>query len=138
MPDAPPLYTLRLPVRWGDMDALGHVNNAVYLTYFEQARIEYLRSLSDDPWPGYPERGPVLVAADAVFKKPVVHPATVVVRLFGGEPGRSSFPLDGELTVEGDEETVYATLRATIVWVDHAVGRSVPLPDVLRQRLAPA
>lgn len=134
-----PLHTLRLPVRWSDMDALGHVNNAVYQTYFEQARIELFRRWAEGSghdWPGAPEAGPVLVAVEAQFKKPVVYPATVVVRVTAGEPGRRSLPLDCELTVEGDEGTVYAAGRTVLVWVDRATGRAVPLPDLVRQRLA--
>lgn len=135
MPD--PLYTARLPVRWSDMDELGHVNNAVYQTYFEQARIELFETWADEGqgWPGAPETGPVLVAVEAQFKKPVVYPATVVVRMTAGAPGRTSFPLDCELTVEGDEQTVYATARTTLVWIDRATGKPVPLPDALRRRL---
>ena len=135
-----PLYTARLPVRWSDQDALGHVNNAVYQTYFEQARIDWLRSLAGDghDWPGAPETGPVLVAVEAQFTRPVVYPATVVVTVAGGQPGRTSLPLDYVLTVEGDPDTVYATARTTLVWIDLASGRAVPLPESLRQRLADA
>ncbi|PAP76114.1 acyl-CoA thioesterase [Rubrivirga marina] len=133
-----PLYTARLAVRWSDMDELGHVNNAVYQTYFEQARIELFERWAGDgeAWPGAPETGPVLVAVEAQFKKPVVYPATVVVRLTAGEAGRTSLPLDCELTIEGDEGTVYATARTVLVWIDRATGRAVRLPDAIRQRLA--
>ena len=136
MPD--PLYTLRTPVRWADHDELGHVNNAVYMTFFEQARIEYLAGLADGgtPWPGPQTEGPVLVAAEVQFKRPVVYPATVVVEVTAGEPGRSSLPLDCRLTVEGDEEATYAEARTTIVWVDRSTGRPTPLPDALRQHAA--
>ena len=131
------LHTSRIPVRWSDMDALGHVNNAVYQTYVEQARIEWMQALAEDgqPWPGAPTAGPVLVAVEAQFKKPVVYPATVVVRVFGDGAGRTSLPLDCELTVEGDEDTVYATARTTLVWINLDTGRATRLPDVLRQRV---
>jgi acyl-CoA thioester hydrolase len=136
MPD--PFHTVRTPVRWSDMDALGHVNNAVYMTYFEQARIELFQQWAEPggEWPGAPETGPVLVAADTQFKKPVVYPATVIVRVTAGEPGRTSLPLDCELTVEGDEDAVYATARTTLVWVDRTTGRAVPLPETVRRQLA--
>ena len=135
---ADPLHTCRIPVRWSDMDELGHVNNAVYQTYYEQARIEWMQALAegDHAWPGAPDAGPVLVAVEAQFKKPVVYPATVLVRVTAGEIGRTSLPLDCELTVEGDEGTVYATARTVLVWIDRATGRAVPLPDAIRQRLA--
>ena len=129
-----PAFTLRLPVRWGDQDALGHVNNAVYMTYFEQARIEYLASLAPDgaAWPGPETQGPVLVAANVTFRRPVMYPATVVVEVTRGEPGTSSLPLDYRLTVEGDSATTYAEARMTLVWVDRATGRPTALPEMLR------
>ncbi len=135
--DDAPLYTARLPVRWADQDELGHVNNAVYFTYFEQARIEFLQGIeAGRPWPGPQDAGPVLVAAEAAFKRPVVYPATVLVDVFGGEPGRTSAPLVCRLTVEGDEGTLYAEATTTLVWIDRTTGRPVPLPDALRARLA--
>lgn len=127
------LHTTRLPVRWGDMDALGHVNNATYFTYFEQARIEALDRLLPGSWTE--DAGPILAAIRCDFKRPIVFPATVIVRVFGGEPGRSSFPNTYELSVEGDEETVYATAEATLVWVARATGRPTPLPEALRDAL---
>ncbi|WP_412061349.1 acyl-CoA thioesterase [Rubrivirga sp. IMCC45206] len=136
MPD--PLFTARIPVRWGDQDALGHVNNAAYLTYFEQARIEWLRSLADDAgdWPGAPTSGPILAAADLQFKRPIHYPATVVVTMTARPPGRTSAGVDAEIRVDGDDETVYATAGTTLVWVDYASGRPTPLPDALRARLS--
>lgn len=135
MPEGSLLHTARIPVRWADMDELGHVNNAVYFTYLEQARIELLQRLGEDRWPGAPETGPVIVAAELTFKKPVVYPATVLVHVYGGAPGRTSMPLDNVVTVEGDEDIVYLEARTTLVWVDRATGRPTPLPDVLRRHL---
>lgn len=133
-----PLHTARLPVRWSDMDELGHVNNAVYQTYYEQARIELFQQWAEsgNGWPGAPETGPVLVAVEAQFKRPVVYPATVLVRVFASDVGRTSLTLDCELTVEGDESTLYATARTVLVWIDRSTSRAVRLPDAIRQRLA--
>ncbi len=133
MPD--PLYTVRVPVRWGDQDALGHVNNTLYLRYVEQARIEFLESLADGGWPGAPDSGPILAAAELQFKRPIHYPATVVVSIHSAGPGRTSFPLDSVLSVEGDEDTVYAEVEATLVWVDRRTGRPTPLPEALRAAL---
>lgn len=119
------------------MDELGHVNNAVYSTYFEQARIEYFQHVADgQPWPGAPDTGPVLVGVEASFKKPVVYPATVLVHLYAEEAGNTSLPLRCVLTVEGDEDTVYAEALTTLVWIDRSTGQSTALPDVLRERAA--
>lgn len=132
-----PLSTLRLPVRWSDMDELGHVNNAVYHTYYEQARIELFRSWAEPGagWPGAPETQPVLVAVEAQFKRPVTYPATVVVRVLPGGVGRTSLTLDCELTVDGDDDALYATARTVIVWTDRGTGRATPLPASIRERL---
>lgn len=127
------LHTARLPVRWGDMDALGHVNNAAYLTYCEQARIEALDRLAPGIWTE--EAGPILASIRVDFKRPIVFPATVLVRVYGGEPGRTSFPQTYELLVEGEEETTYATAEAVMVWVEGSTGRPAPLPDALRDAL---
>lgn len=126
------LHTTRVPVRWGDMDALGHVNNTVFFRYFEQARIEALTEAFGGAWPE--GGGPILAATSATFRRPVRYPATAVVRAYGGPPGRTSFTHLYELRLEGDDETVYASCQARLVWVD-ADGRPTPLPDAIRRTL---
>ncbi|HLA63330.1 MAG TPA: thioesterase family protein [Rhodothermales bacterium] len=129
-----PLHTTRLVVRWGDMDALGHVNNAAYLTYFEQARVEALGRLGVAL-----STASMLVIASAsvAFKRPVTYPATVEVRVFAGPPGGSSFPTRYELRVEGDDR-LCASGEATVVQVDAATGRATRLTDALRAALEAA
>lgn len=127
------LHTCRIPVRWGDMDAYGHVNNANYFRYFEQARVEWCEGL------GYPVRpeageGMVIVTAACTFLIPVSYPATVVVDLFVGEPGRSSVMSWYELRVEGDER-LYAEGSSKMVWMSQATGKSTPMPEDLKAHL---
>ena len=114
------------------MDAYGHVNNAVYFRYMEQARVDLLERL------GMPidtaTQGPVIVHTACTFHLPLNYPGEVEVRVFGGPLGRSSIPTRYELRKVG-EETLYATGEATIVWIDVSTGRSVPLPDALRTAL---
>jgi len=115
------------PIRWGDMDALGHVNSTVYFRYMEQARMEWLHALQPDGQ-AYRETGPVIVNASCTFIEPLVYPGEVEVRMYLGELGRSSvgsfydLALDGKKCAEG---------AAKIVWIDLATGRSVPLPDAV-------
>lgn len=122
------VFTSTLTGRWGDMDAFGHVNNAKYLTYCEHARIEWLHSLgmSAESQDG---TGPVIVTADLTFLKPLVTPAEVVVELYAGQPGRSSFMTYHEIFSEG---VLYCTCAVKIVWVNYAEGRSVSLPESYR------
>ena len=124
------VYTTRIPVRWGDMDAYGHVNNTVYFRYFEQARCEWIAQMGFPVTPQEPS-GPVIVNASCTFLAPVNYPATVIVKMYVGEPGRSSVMTWYELFVEG-EERVYAEGGAKTVWMDTRTGRSVPLPDAMR------
>ena len=130
------LHVTRIPVRWGDQDALGHVNNARYFTYIEQARIEWLEALADgEAWPNAADGGPILASASMDFRRPVVYPATLVVETFAARAGRTSFTLRSELRVDGAEGVV-AEASAVVVWINASTGRSTPLPDVIRQALA--
>ncbi|MGH8727634.1 MAG: acyl-CoA thioesterase [Burkholderiales bacterium] len=119
-----------IEVRWGDMDALGHVNNAVYFRYMEQARISWLTGLRSDIF--MREEGPILVAARCNFIRPIVYPATIAVSCTVGELKRSSFPIIHEITLANDVSVRFAEGEVTTVWVNYKLGKSVPLPEWLR------
>jgi acyl-CoA thioester hydrolase len=114
-------------VRWGDMDNLGHVNNATYFSYFEQARIEWLDEI------GVSLReatGPVVMTASAVYLRPVVYPADIVIQMTMHSPKRSSFMVDYALI---QDKTSMVTGETKIVWIDYQKEKSVPLPDLIRE-----
>lgn len=123
------LFTTRIPIRWGDMDAYGHVNNTIYFRYMEQARIEALENLGFlcDP----SKDTPVIVNAACTFQLPMVYPGTVELRMYTDHVGRSSFMTWYELGLAGDDK-IYAEGSAKVVWMNPATGKSVPLPDWLR------
>lgn len=126
------LFSLKLPVRWGDLDANGHVNNAKYFTYLEQARIAWLESQNaqntDDG------QGPVIAQTSCSFLRPIPYPETLDILVYAGPPGRSSFPTFYEI-FGGAERTKYAEGQAVMVWVDRNSGKSQPIPDTLRKSL---
>lgn len=124
------LITSRMPVRWGDMDAYGHVNNTVYFRYLEQTRVEWLEQMGSAVSPDNAE-APVIINAACTFMLPVNYPATVIVRMYGGEPGRSSLMTWYELLVDGDER-IYAEGSSKVVWMNPQTGKSVPLPEAVR------
>ena len=136
-PDGPPLHVARVPVRWGDMDALGHVNNMSFVRYAEQARVEVLDALGPD-WTAGADGGPLVVALRAEYRRPVVYPAVVLVALHVGHVGRTSFRLDGVMALEGDDGPAVARVDATLVWAARATGRPAPLPDAVRRSLTAA
>lgn len=122
----------RVLVRWGDMDALGHVNNARFFTYCESARIRYFEALEIEGLAGRASPGPAVVTATCNFLRQVHYPATVEVGVRVSAIGRSSFTLD-YLILRGDE--VVADGSSVVVWVDYDAGRSIPLPAALRARI---
>lgn len=127
------LHTSTCPIRWGDMDAQGHVNNTVFFRYMEQARIEWLEGFG---WgQGNASHAIVVVKAACTFLLPVVYPGVVETRVYGGAPGRSSAETWYEMRVQGSE-ALCAEGSAKLVWVNAASGRSTPLPEALRAALA--
>ena len=124
------LHVTRIPIRWGDMDAYGHVNNTVYFRFMEQARVEWIEEMNFPVRPG--GSGPVIINAACTFLIPMNYPGTVEVRTYGGAPGRSSVQTHVEMLIDG---TLYAEGSAKVVWMDTQTGKSVPLPDELRALL---
>lgn len=127
------LFSTKIDVRWGDMDAIGHVNNTEYFRYMEHARINWFNSIGVRL--AQNNQGPILVAASCTFLKPIVYPATVAVSVDTGQPGRSSFPVDHTIWLESDPSVKFAECQTTLVWVDYATGNSIPLPDEMRKLL---
>ena len=123
-----------IPVRWGDMDAMGHVNNTVYFRYLESVRIEWFRSIGCIPEPT--GVGPVIINAFCSFIRQVEFPGDVLVRHYAGEVGRST--IDTFATIERLDQpgVVHASGGATVVWTDFAAQKSVPVPDWVRELLA--
>jgi acyl-CoA thioester hydrolase len=131
MPDTPAApFIERIAVRWGDMDSMGHVNNAKYFTYCESARMAYFRAVRmEEHYSG--RFGPALAAAQLNFRRQVRYPSTIEVETRVVEVGRSSFKMEYTLIQAEDGERV-ADGSGVIVWVDYSTGRSTPLPDGLR------
>jgi acyl-CoA thioester hydrolase len=123
------------PMRWGDMDALGHMNNVAYFRYFEQARISWFDSLGIGYQAG--SEGPVLGTINCRFVKPAVYPVTFAVSTYVGKPGGKSFVMFHELLDKADPSCVFAECLATMVWIDVSQGSSRPLPDWMRAQIQP-
>ncbi len=124
-------HEMVVPIRWGDMDAMGHVNNTVYFRYMESVRLEWLYRVAEIPGPG--GVGPVIVNAFCNFIRPLKYPGDALVRHYVANPGRSSF--ETYLTIERTDQpgVLYASGGAKTVWIDYANEKSVPLPDAVRR-----
>jgi acyl-CoA thioester hydrolase len=126
------VFEMTIPIRWGDMDAMGHVNNTLYFRYLEIIRIEWLHSLGGAPDPQ--GQGPVIVNAFCNFIRQLEYPGDILARHYVANPGRTSF--DAFITLERTDEpgVLYATGGATTVWIDFPQQKSVPLPEWLRKQ----
>jgi acyl-CoA thioester hydrolase len=124
-------HEMVIPIRWGDMDAMGHVNNTVYFRYLEIVRIDWLHGVGGAPDPA--GDGPVIVNAFCNFYRQLEFPGDVLARHYVASPGRTSF--ETFITLERTDQpgVVYAAGGATTVWVNFPAQKSVPLPDWLRQ-----
>lgn len=127
-------YEMVIPIRWGDMDLMGHVNNAMYFRYLEIVRVEWLHRVGGKPDPS--GQGPVIVNAFCNFIRQLEYPGEVLARHYVATPGRSSF--DTFITLERTDApgVICAEGGATTVWVDFPTGKSTPLPDWLRALVA--
>ncbi|MGD9952530.1 MAG: acyl-CoA thioesterase [Burkholderiales bacterium] len=123
----------RIPIRWGDMDAMGHVNNTVYFRFMEQARISWFDRLVPET-EAWQATGIVIANASCNYKRAMTYPGTVEVRLYVGPPGGASVPTFYELRVEGDSEP-YADGAAVVVFIDMKSQRSKRIPPEIRERL---
>ena len=120
-----------IPIRWADMDAMGHVNNGSYFRYFEIVRVVWLDSV------GFPlntqGEGPGLINAFCNFFHQLEYPGDLLAKHYICNPGRSS--LDTYVTLERTDTPgkIYAAGGGRLVWVDFPRQKSVPLPERLRE-----
>ena len=129
--DAPPaLYRHELAPRWRDLDAFNHVNNSNFLTYLEEARIQWFASLRK-PWVT-DESAPLLAAVHINYKAPVPYPSELVVDLLAEKVGSTSVTI-GHRIVDASSGLLHADGYVVMVWIDRASGKPVPLPALIRE-----
>ncbi|MEN9419118.1 MAG: hypothetical protein RI988_2738 [Pseudomonadota bacterium] len=132
LPEAKKLvHEMVVPIRWGDMDAMGHVNNTIYLRYFEIVRLDWVYGLGRRVDAGAGE-GPVVVNAFVNFLRQLEFPGDIRLRHYVANPGRTS--VETYVTIERTDEpgVLYAEGGAKMVWTDYARRSAVPLPDWFR------
>ena len=122
-------------VRFGDLDAMRHLNNVVFLRYFETARIAYLRSLMPQHDPARPEADPfglIFAECHINYRSPVYFDEEVAVECSIGEVRRSAFQVLFAMRVG---ERLAAEGYGWLVGFDYAAEKSAPLPDAFREVL---
>ena len=127
------VHEVIVPQRWGDMDAMGHINNTLYFRYMEVCRLDWIFKLGVDM--GNQGAGPVIINAFCNFLGQLEFPGDIRVTLYVANPGRSS--LETYHTIERTDQpgTVWAEGGARMVWTDYQARKSAPMPDWFRQKL---
>ena len=121
-----------IPVQWGDLDALGHVNHTRFLVWMETARMTLFERVGLH-WKNQPDMGPILARAEVDYHAPVHFPAVILATVGVSRIGRTSFVLDYSLT--DSSSTPVATGRTVIVLYDYREGKTVEIPNELRTKL---
>ncbi len=123
-----------LPVQWGDMDMLGHVNNVIYFRYIESARIAYFdQLLGNNPeiWGG---EGPILAEIQCKFIRQLHYPAQLEIGTRTVRIGGRSLHLECVVFSRGEVSAV-ASSQAAIVWFNYGRQCAVKVPDPLRDSI---
>jgi acyl-CoA thioester hydrolase len=126
---------IEVPVRWGDMDLLGHVNNIIYLQYFETARIEYMvRAGLGPPGPAWRDHGFIVASLNCHYRAPVTYPDTV------SAGARVSALGDDRMVIEHAVfspklDRVAAEGDALLISYEYASGRRIPIPQGFRNAI---
>lgn len=127
------VHQMTLQMRWGEMDSMGHLNNAMYLRLMEESRLSWYKDANVAMGRPGQNVGSVMVSIYCEYIRPIVWPASVEAKLYLGAPGRSSFMTYHELWVQGE---LCARAAVKIVAIDLTTGKSVPLPEEVRAMMA--
>jgi acyl-CoA thioester hydrolase len=122
-------------VRWGDMDALGHVNNCVFFQYLECARVGYFEATGWDSRDTTPTRqGPIVVSQTFNYRRQLHYPAEVEVGVACTEVRQRSFVLSYAVFRKESEE-LFGDGSTVLVWLDFAANKAVEIPPDVRAHL---
>jgi acyl-CoA thioester hydrolase len=125
-------FVFRDDVRFRDLDGMGHVNNAVFLTYLESARIAYLEANGIGP---HPSQHMILARMEVDFRSPIAMGERVEVGVRPSRLGTKSFELQYEVRADG---RLAAEARSVLVGYDYTRGESVEIPAQWREWLEPS
>jgi acyl-CoA thioester hydrolase len=124
------LHRAPMLVRWRDLDAFNHVNNSSYLTYLEEARLQWLSHV-----PGWYDQNavPVLAASSLNYRAPIQWPAELAVELYCERLGNSSLTIAHRIVDAADRHRLYSDGNVVLVWMNPHEGKPVPLPAAIRK-----
>ena len=127
-------FTLHHPIRWGDMDAMAHLNNTLYFRLLEEARMQWFVAMGIVATGATPQ-GPILANISCDFVKPMLYPNTAVIHQTVTKIGNASLHHSCTIETLAEPGVVYARSTSVVVWMDYAAGKSAPWPEAIRKAL---
>ncbi len=128
------VHQMTVPMRWGDMDTMGHINNTLYFRFMEIVRMDWVLGMGVST--DLAGEGIVIVNAFCNFLQQVEYPGDLDIKLYVADPGRSSFMTYHTMARSDWPEVVCAEGGARTVWTDFRSRKSAPLPDWLRAKIS--
>lgn len=125
-------HWISIPTRWRDMDSMGHVNSAVYFTYFEIARMWYFGAVGLPNLKVHGKVGPAVVSQACNYREQVFHPSILETGVRSTKLGNKSFTVDYEIYLQGSDKLV-CDGHTVMVWVDYEIAKAIPIPTELRE-----
>ncbi|MFT6246829.1 MAG: acyl-CoA thioester hydrolase [Crocinitomicaceae bacterium] len=122
---------VKIQVRFSDLDVLGHVNNSVYLSYFEIARVHYFGQMLGEDW-DWTKNSVVLVKNNVEYLKPVLLSDEPYLTIIADKIGTKSFSLNYELHVN---DILHTTGGSTLVCFDPSKNETISIPEVMKKEL---
>jgi acyl-CoA thioester hydrolase len=126
-------FTCRVQLRWGDMDAMAHINNVVYFRLMEEARIQWFAQMGFSTLPQ--GEAPILAHASCDFMRALNYPGDAVVTQQVTRVGRSSIEMQVRIEHAAEPGVEYARGRCVVVWYDYDKAASAPWPAAILARL---
>jgi acyl-CoA thioester hydrolase len=124
------VYEMVMPIRWGDMDAMNHLNNASYFRFLETCRIDWFSSIG--AMSKIDGKGAVIVNAFCNFYTQLQYPGDVRIKMYVSDPGRTTFESWATMERADEPGKIYAAGGATTIWVDFSTQKAAAMPDWLR------
>jgi acyl-CoA thioester hydrolase len=127
------LFSTNIEVRFRDLDAIGHVNNAVFFTYFEEGRKHFSQKVFEVS--EVSDFNFIMAHIQCDFIKPIQFNDRVILQMWVKDIGTKSFSFEYRLVDFFDEAMVYATGKSIQVCYDYQKNRSIEVPEKMRERL---
>ncbi|HZY35849.1 MAG TPA: thioesterase family protein [Mucilaginibacter sp.] len=126
-------YKTPIALRFCDIDAVGHVNNAIYLTYFEEARLRYFQEAIKWDWS---ESGIIVGRSEVTYHKPIMLHNEIYCYVRTSRIGNSSFDMMHVLVkTTPNGEDICTTGKSVLISYDYKANKSVPIPQPERSRM---